>query len=180
VQVLVDDTCGSYEAAVLKLTGFNLARPLLQRNSTVPASAHVPVACARRQLEDHRDAALVAQWRRRSVSLGSSRHETVHVQSCVARAHVCSGAGAACPYVRTCTYAHGCARAHVCFARRYTNEVVTLWYRAPEILLGVEQYTPAIDVWSAGTIIAEVSAGEACAASAPPVPTRCECRRGVR
>lgn len=33
---------------------------------------------------------------------------------------------------------------------RYTNRVVTLWYRAPELLLGTTTYTPAIDMWSVG------------------------------
>ena len=32
----------------------------------------------------------------------------------------------------------------------YTNRVVTLWYRAPELLLGTEDYTPSIDMWSVG------------------------------
>lgn len=31
-----------------------------------------------------------------------------------------------------------------------TNKVVTLWYRAPEILLGMMDYGPNIDVWSIG------------------------------
>jgi serine/threonine protein kinase len=39
---------------------------------------------------------------------------------------------------------------------RMTHGVVTLWYRAPELLLGDERYTEAIDVWSAGVIIAEL------------------------
>ncbi|RLV63962.1 hypothetical protein DV515_00017738 [Chloebia gouldiae] len=33
-------------------------------------------------------------------------------------------------------------------SRPYTNKVITLWYRPPELLLGEERYTPAIDVWS--------------------------------
>ncbi|KAI5179667.1 cyclin-dependent kinase 2 [Nematocida sp. AWRm80] len=37
-----------------------------------------------------------------------------------------------------------------------TSEVVTLWYRAPEILLGSKAYSTAIDVWSLGCIIAEL------------------------
>ncbi|KAH9387035.1 cyclin-dependent kinase 2 [Nematocida major] len=37
-----------------------------------------------------------------------------------------------------------------------TNEVVTLWYRAPEILLGAKNYSMAVDVWSLGCIIAEL------------------------
>jgi len=36
-----------------------------------------------------------------------------------------------------------------------TNEVVTLWYRAPEILLGAKYYSSSIDVWSLGCIICE-------------------------
>ena len=39
---------------------------------------------------------------------------------------------------------------------RFTNRVVTLWYRAPELLLGERNYTPAIDVWGAGCIMAEM------------------------
>ena len=37
----------------------------------------------------------------------------------------------------------------------YSNEVQTLWYRSPEILLGLDQYTIAVDVWSIGCIFAE-------------------------
>jgi serine/threonine protein kinase len=32
----------------------------------------------------------------------------------------------------------------------YTNRVVTLWYRAPELLLGMNNYTGAVDIWSIG------------------------------
>lgn len=38
----------------------------------------------------------------------------------------------------------------------YTNRVVTLWYRPPELLLGTRQYGPAIDMWGAGCIMAEL------------------------
>jgi serine/threonine protein kinase len=34
--------------------------------------------------------------------------------------------------------------------------VVTLWYRAPELLLGEEEYSAAIDIWSIGCIFAEI------------------------
>jgi serine/threonine protein kinase len=37
-----------------------------------------------------------------------------------------------------------------------TVKVVTLWYRAPEILLGNRAYDSKIDVWSAGCILAEL------------------------
>lgn len=36
--------------------------------------------------------------------------------------------------------------------------VVTIWYRAPELLLGARHYTPAADVWAAGCILAELLA----------------------
>ncbi|OAV84934.1 hypothetical protein PTTG_30936, partial [Puccinia triticina 1-1 BBBD Race 1] len=34
--------------------------------------------------------------------------------------------------------------------------VVTIWYRAPELLLGARHYSPAIDVWSVGCILGEL------------------------
>ena len=43
--------------------------------------------------------------------------------------------------------------------RTYTHEVVTLWYRAPEILLGQKRYDTSIDMWSAGCILAEITTG---------------------
>ncbi|GIY09024.1 cyclin-dependent kinase 9 [Caerostris darwini] len=39
---------------------------------------------------------------------------------------------------------------------RYTNRVVTLWYRPPELLLGERNYGPPIDIWGAGCIMAEM------------------------
>jgi len=41
----------------------------------------------------------------------------------------------------------------------YTFEVVTLWYRAPELLLGANRYSTAVDVWSIGCIFAEMATG---------------------
>ncbi|KAF8065687.1 hypothetical protein N665_1164s0003 [Sinapis alba] len=49
-----------------------------------------------------------------------------------------------------------------------TSRVVTLWYRAPELLLGATEYGPAIDMWSAGCILAELFAGK------PIMPGRTE------
>ncbi len=37
----------------------------------------------------------------------------------------------------------------------YTNRVVTLWYRAPELLLGEQRYSYGVDVWAAGCIFLE-------------------------
>jgi serine/threonine protein kinase len=50
----------------------------------------------------------------------------------------------------------GLARAFMIPVRAYTHEVVTLWYRAPEILLGQRTYAPAVDMWSIGCIFAEL------------------------
>jgi serine/threonine protein kinase len=41
--------------------------------------------------------------------------------------------------------------------RPYTHEVVTLWYRAPEILLGDSYYSTPVDIWSIGCIFAEMA-----------------------
>ncbi len=50
----------------------------------------------------------------------------------------------------------GLARKFLGTKRSYTPVVVTLWYRAPEVLLGCDTYTPAIDIWSVGCIFAEI------------------------
>jgi len=50
----------------------------------------------------------------------------------------------------------GLARAFGVPLRQYTHEVVTLWYRAPEILLGSRHYATAMDIWSVGCIFAEL------------------------
>eukprot|EP01147_Barroeca_monosierra_P009800 gene9800-1994_t len=53
----------------------------------------------------------------------------------------------------------GLARAFGIPARQYTHEVVTLWYRAPEIILGVKNYACPVDMWSVGCIFAEMVTG---------------------
>lgn len=50
----------------------------------------------------------------------------------------------------------GLARGWNSDMRRLTNRVITLWYRPPELLLGSTRYTPKIDMWSIGCIIAEM------------------------
>lgn len=40
-------------------------------------------------------------------------------------------------------------------------QVVTLWYRAPEILLGSKFYSTAVDIWSVGCVFAEMVTGKA-------------------
>lgn len=49
----------------------------------------------------------------------------------------------------------GLARKFGAPLREATGTVVTLWYRAPELLLGTRTYGPAVDIWAAGAIIAE-------------------------
>lgn len=50
----------------------------------------------------------------------------------------------------------GLARAFGIPLRVYTHEVVTLWYRAPEVLLGAHRYSTPIDIWSIGCIFVEM------------------------
>lgn len=50
----------------------------------------------------------------------------------------------------------GLARAFCPPIRPLTHEVVTLWYRPPEILLGSQTYAPPVDVWAIGTIFLEM------------------------
>jgi len=50
----------------------------------------------------------------------------------------------------------GLARSWNSEMKRLTNRVITLWYRPPELLLGATEYTPKIDMWSVGCIIAEM------------------------
>lgn len=50
----------------------------------------------------------------------------------------------------------GLAREYGSPLREYTPVVVTLWYRCPELLLGVKKYSTAVDMWSVGTIFGEL------------------------
>ena len=38
----------------------------------------------------------------------------------------------------------------------YTNRVITIWYRSPELLLGETQYGPEVDIWSAACVLVEI------------------------
>lgn len=40
--------------------------------------------------------------------------------------------------------------------KNLTKDVITLWYRPPELLLGCKQYSTSIDIWSLGCIIFEI------------------------
>lgn len=48
----------------------------------------------------------------------------------------------------------GLARAFGIPVKCYSAEVVTLWYRPPDVLFGAKLYTTSIDMWSAGCIFA--------------------------
>ena len=50
----------------------------------------------------------------------------------------------------------GLARPFDDTGRSLTNRVITLWYRPPELLLGSQNYGPAVDMWSVGCIFAEL------------------------
>ncbi len=51
---------------------------------------------------------------------------------------------------------------------KMTHEIITLWYRPPEVLLGIENYTTKVDSWSIGCIMAEMITGK------PLFPGDCE------
>uniref|UniRef100_A0AAY4BBV2 Protein kinase domain-containing protein n=1 Tax=Denticeps clupeoides TaxID=299321 RepID=A0AAY4BBV2_9TELE len=53
----------------------------------------------------------------------------------------------------------GLARAKSIPTKTYSNEVVTLWYRPPDILLGSTDYSTQIDMWGVGCIFYEMSTG---------------------
>ncbi|TKY57075.1 Cyclin-dependent kinase B2-2 [Spatholobus suberectus] len=50
----------------------------------------------------------------------------------------------------------GLAREFTVPIKQYTREILTLWYRAPEVLLGATHYSMAVDMWSVGCIFAEL------------------------
>ncbi len=50
----------------------------------------------------------------------------------------------------------GLARAFGIPVKNFTHEVVTLWYRAPDILMGSKNYSTSVDIWSVGCIFAEM------------------------
>ena len=50
----------------------------------------------------------------------------------------------------------GLARSFGAPVRSYSPEVVTLWYRAPDVLLSSRYYSTSIDLWSIGCIFAEL------------------------
>ena len=54
----------------------------------------------------------------------------------------------------------GLARGYGIPVKNYTHEVVTLWYRPPDVLLGNKNYGTTVDIWSIGCIFAEMVIGK--------------------
>ena len=54
----------------------------------------------------------------------------------------------------------GLARGYGIPVKNYTHEVVTLWYRPPDVLLGNKTYGTTVDMWSIGCIFAEMASGK--------------------
>ena len=50
----------------------------------------------------------------------------------------------------------GLARGFGVPVKSYTDEVVTLWYRPPDVLMGSKSYSTSVDLWSIGCIFAEM------------------------
>ena len=56
----------------------------------------------------------------------------------------------------------GLARAKSVPSHTYSHEVVTLWYRPPDVLLGSTNYTMSLDIWGVGCIFVEMMNGYPC------------------
>ncbi|MCJ1310989.1 hypothetical protein MMC25_004659 [Agyrium rufum] len=54
-------------------------------------------------------------------------------------------------------------------SRPLTPGVVTIWYRAPELLLGTKRYNSSIDMWSTGLILAEFLLSQPCLTGESPL-----------
>jgi len=54
----------------------------------------------------------------------------------------------------------GLSRVYSIPIRPYTKEVLTLWYRSPEMMLGINNYAIGLDIWSIGCIFAELYLGK--------------------
>ncbi|KAH0476457.1 MAG: hypothetical protein KVP17_004690 [Porospora cf. gigantea B] len=61
-------------------------------------------------------------------------------------------------YLKLCDF--GLARAYGIPVESYTHEVVTLWYRSPDVLMGSDRYSTPLDIWSVGCIFGEMVTGK--------------------
>jgi len=59
-------------------------------------------------------------------------------------------------------FSSGLARAKSVPSHTYSHEVVTLWYRPPDVLLGSTSYGTSLDIWGVGCIFVEMLCGAPC------------------
>merc|ERR1712107_150893 len=53
----------------------------------------------------------------------------------------------------------GLARAFNLPIQKYSHQIMTLWYRAPEVLLGCQTYSTPVDLWSVWCVVVEMATG---------------------
>ncbi|OXB55316.1 hypothetical protein ASZ78_003601, partial [Callipepla squamata] len=68
----------------------------------------------------------------------------------------------------------GLARAKSIPSQTYSSEVVTLWYRPPDVLLGATDYSSDLDIWSAGCVFIEMIQGQPMFAGTSSAPEQLE------
>ena len=54
----------------------------------------------------------------------------------------------------------GLARVDGIPVNKYSHEVMSLWYRAPDVIHGSTNYSFSVDMWSVGCIFAEMAVGK--------------------
>lgn len=60
--------------------------------------------------------------------------------------------------IKICDF--GCAKQGIANGYTHTDEVVTIWYRAPEVILNPGKYDYSIDVWATGVILLQLICGK--------------------
>ena len=63
---------------------------------------------------------------------------------------------------KSAQFPSGLARAKSVPSHTYSHEVVTLWYRPPDVLLGSTDYNTSLDIWGVGCIFIEMHNGQPC------------------
>ncbi|KAH6781701.1 Protein kinase superfamily protein [Perilla frutescens var. frutescens] len=61
-----------------------------------------------------------------------------------------------CGELKICDFGLACRLQSSRDSKLHTETVITLWYRAPELLLNAKEYSTPIDIWSVGCIMAEL------------------------
>jgi len=60
--------------------------------------------------------------------------------------------------IKLCDF--GLSKFGVSSGKTHTNEVVTIWYRAPEVILNPGKYTYSVDIWACGTTLLQMILGD--------------------